>query len=354
MTHRLNLSRPQILAFRRWVGALDQRLPAGARSLHRAAWAGLQDSMPRAALLSLHARVKGIGPAFWEHPSLVQIWGPRFSNYVIAANDLPIFSVGRLPEDARRRARALDTASRLRAFLNGRRLPFESLGRAMGVAPNSLRYAAPTGTVLIRWDGARQPTIWNVPAPEMDPHHARLELARRYLHVFSPAPASAFAKWAGIPEAEAEKAFAELSGTMTPVHTPVGDAFILASDESAFRAKPKLPAPARLLPSGDTYYLLWDSDRVLLVPDPRCRAALWTTRVWPGALLVRGEIAGVWRRSAAEVSIETWRPLSAKECEAAEAEAVSLPLPGLRAPIAVHFQMGQSLSLRPDHDRTAG
>ena len=55
-TPRLNLTRPQILAFRRHVGALDERLPRGRRSLRRAAWAGLQDSMPRAALLSIHAR----------------------------------------------------------------------------------------------------------------------------------------------------------------------------------------------------------------------------------------------------------------------------------------------------------
>jgi hypothetical protein len=58
---------------------------------------------------------------------------------------------------------------------------------------NLLRYAAPTGTVLIRWDGSRQPDVWNVPALEMDPHKARLELARRYLHVFGLATPEAFA-----------------------------------------------------------------------------------------------------------------------------------------------------------------
>ena len=47
---RLRLTRQQILAFRRRVGGLEKRLPAGAESLRRAAWAGLQDSMPRAAL----------------------------------------------------------------------------------------------------------------------------------------------------------------------------------------------------------------------------------------------------------------------------------------------------------------
>src|SRR5215471_21430523 len=142
---RLELSRAQILAFRRRVGALDERLPAGENSLRRAAWAGLQDSMPRAALLSIHSRVKGSHPDIWEHAGLVQIWGPRFSNYVVAAQDLAVFSLGRLPDDTRRRARAQDTAAKLHAFLAGRRMPFGVAGRAMGIVPNSLRYATQTG-----------------------------------------------------------------------------------------------------------------------------------------------------------------------------------------------------------------
>ena len=76
---RLELTREQILTYRRTVGALDERLPPGPTSLRRAAWAGLQDSMPRAAVLSIHARVHGTGPDTWEDPSLVQLWGPRFS-----------------------------------------------------------------------------------------------------------------------------------------------------------------------------------------------------------------------------------------------------------------------------------
>lgn len=67
------------------------------------------------------------------------------------------------------------------------------------------------------------------------------------------------------------------------------------------------------------------------MPDARQRAELWTTRVWPGALLVNGEIAGTWRRSAAEVSIAVWRRLSRAERDAVEAEAMSLPL-GLTTP----------------------
>jgi hypothetical protein len=76
---RLDLTREQILAHRRKVQALDERLAPGPDSLRHAAWAGLQDSMPRAALLSIHARVEGTRPSTWEDPSLVQLWGPRFS-----------------------------------------------------------------------------------------------------------------------------------------------------------------------------------------------------------------------------------------------------------------------------------
>ena len=61
-TSRLEVTREQILAFRRHVGGLDERADRSPGSLRVAAWAGLQDSMPRAALLSIHARVAGTDP----------------------------------------------------------------------------------------------------------------------------------------------------------------------------------------------------------------------------------------------------------------------------------------------------
>src|SRR5262249_27889798 len=157
-----------------------------------------------------HARVGGVGPASWEHASLLQLWGPRFNNYIVAAKDLPVFSLGRLPDDVRRRTKAYDIASRLHALLNGRRVPFGQAGRGMRIPHNSLRYAAPTGTVLMRWDGAKQPVVWTVPAPTMEPQQARLELARRYLHIFGPATPASFADWAGIQPLEGCAAFEAL------------------------------------------------------------------------------------------------------------------------------------------------
>jgi hypothetical protein len=337
MSARLELTRTDILAFRRRVGALDRRLPPGAASLRTAAWAGLQDSMPRAALLSLHARVEGTGPAVLDDPSLVQLWGPRFSAYAVAERDRGVFTVGRLPDGGARRRLAEELAARLHDELDGRRMHYGDAGRALGVNHNQLRYAAPTGTIVMRWDGARQPVIWTVPAPEIGDREARLELARRYLHVLGPSTADAFSDWAGIKTPVAAATFEALADETVPVSTPIGDARILADDEEMIREPPGPAAPARLLPSGDAYYLRWGEERELLVPDPDHRRALWTSRVWPGAVLVDGAIVGTWRRARHRVTVQPWRRLSGAAKEAVASEAACLPLPDLDRAIEVRW-----------------
>ncbi len=335
MQSRLGLTRQQILAFRRRVGGLDERMAEGSESLRRAAWAGLQDSMPRAALLSLHARVDGVESSTWEDPSLAQLWGPRYHTYVVAKRDFALFSLGRLPESGTSRLRAERAAEQLHAQLDGSRKTHDEVGRAIGVDPNALKYAATTGTVAIRWDGARTPIVWTVAAAEIDPADARRELARRYLHVFGPTTADGFARWAGISRRAAADAFASLEGSLVPVRSPLGDEWLLADDEPAVRAAETAAAPARLLPSGDAYFLLDGAERELLVPRADQRQRLWTPRVWPGALLVDGEIRGTWRRTQHTVRIEPWARLSRERRDAIEAEAGALPVPGIDRRIEV-------------------
>jgi hypothetical protein len=339
---RLELTRSQILAFRRRTNGLEARLPAGASSLRHAAWAGLQDSMPRAALLSIHARVEGTEPSTLSDPSLVQLWGPRFSVFVVAERDRAIFSLARLPDESKGRQRAEDLARRLKDILAGGRMKYGDAGRALGVHPNSLRYAAATGTVLIGWDGAKQPTVWTVPAPEMNAHDARLELARRYLHVYGPTTAESFSQWAGISLRSSVATFDALRSALTPVRSPIGDAWILTNDETSCRAPEGAGAgagaTARLLPSGDAYLLLQGPDRELLVPNVEHQRLLWTPRVWPGGLLVGGEIVGTWRRSAETLTVQLWRDLSRSERSAVEDEAESLPLPDLARKIFVRWE----------------
>jgi len=333
----LELTRKQILAYRWRVGALDERLPMSAQSLRRVAWAGLQDSSPRSALLQIHARVADTTPATWEHPSLAQVWGPMFSDYVVPAEDAALFTLGRMPTDPKRRERAIDTADRLETFLAGRTMAYGQAGHAIGIPPNMLRYGTTTGRLRIRWEGARQPLIWTVPEPAISRDEARRGLIRRYLHVFGPAKAASFVRWAGIRSSRPADEFEPLAAELTPVRTPVGDEWILAEDEPTFRQPPTPPAPARLLPSGDTYWLRWDADRELLVPDATLRAQVWTPRVWPGALLVAGEIVGTWRRANEKVDIQAARPLTTAEREAVETEALSMPLPGVAGRMVVRW-----------------
>src|SRR5258707_1134319 len=158
MTIGLELTRSQVLTFRRRAAVLDERLPRGQGSLRRAAWAGLQDSMPRAALLSIHARVEETEPSTWEDPSLVQLWGPRYNVFVVAECDLAVFSLGTLPDDAKGLRRAQDLAARLSTVVGGTRMPYGQAGHALGVHPNSLRDAAATRRVPIRGGGA--PAGW--------------------------------------------------------------------------------------------------------------------------------------------------------------------------------------------------
>jgi hypothetical protein len=166
---------------------------------------------------------------------------------------------------------------------------------------------------------------------------ARLELARRHLHVFGPTTPAAFAHWAGIAARAGASAYAALRQSLTTVRTPLGDAWILSSDEPAFRADSGPAAPARLLPSGDAYFLLQGDERSLLVPDADQRGELWTPRVWPGAVLLDGEVRGTWRRAQDIVTVQTWgRPSSAAR-DAVEAEAAALPLPGVEGGIVVRW-----------------
>jgi hypothetical protein len=331
----LRIDRRRVLARRLQAGHLHARLPSGRRSLREAAWAGLQDSAPRAGLLSLYARVDGVRLSTWEDRELVQLWGPRRAVYVVSERDRGLFSLGTLPADPEARATIEALAATLRSALAGRRMPVGEATRAAKTAPaNRMKGAGATGTILIRWDGAHEPTMWEVERPAIDLEAARIELARRYLHVLGPGTAAGFARWAGVSRGDGELAFVALAPELLPVRTQSGDAWFLASDEPALREPSIDLSGARLLPSGDAYLLA--EDRELLVPDPEHGRALWpSSNVRPGGLLIRGELAGTWRRAGQKVKAASWRRLSPGERESVEGEAEGFPLPKHLGPVSV-------------------
>src|SRR2546423_14446229 len=90
-----SITRETVLAFRQRATFLQRRLPPG--RLVDAAFAGVQDSAPRSAVLALHARVKDVSPSAWRDPRFVQVWGPRGAVYVVPSRDVAVFTLGRSP-----------------------------------------------------------------------------------------------------------------------------------------------------------------------------------------------------------------------------------------------------------------
>jgi hypothetical protein len=259
---------------------LAERLPAG--SLAKAAYAGLQDTAPRAALLSLHARVEGVGPDTWEDPSLVQVWGPRSAVWVVPADAVATFTLGRLPRDAAAVRRLEQVAS-----------------EALSGAPDPYRRAgAATGRYLIRWD-ARTTNLIPITPPDVDPEDARRDLARRYLTWFGEAMRHRFAHWAGVSDADA----AETLRAVGPVPS--------SNDDGA----PTAPTGVRLLPLFDPFMY----GRTL--PTSPHRELV-------GTILVDGSVAGTWARQANKVTV---RPRSRRHVDRIEDEARSLAGPIGRA-----------------------
>src|SRR5256884_6718837 len=144
-----SISRDNALAFRQRATHLARRLPAG--RLVEAAFAGLQDSAPRSAVLALHARVKDVSPSAWKDPRLVQVWGPRGAVYVVPAHDVAVFTLGRFPRNpllkaaVRAAAEKARRAFRARHARAGRALP----PRARGGDFRQLRIASMAGAARV-------------------------------------------------------------------------------------------------------------------------------------------------------------------------------------------------------------
>lgn len=321
----LSIDREGALAFRQRATYLDVRLPSD--RLVDAAFAGLQDSSPRSAVLALHARVEDVTPSAWKDPRFLQMWGPRGAVYVVARDDVALFTLGLLPRDPVLRE-AIDTAAeRIRAAFRRRPGPGRDMSdQEFRLSRSELRDASKSGTIRIHWDGSRT-TWWIDEPPAAEPEAARLELARRFLRSLGPSTPNEFAWWSGVAPAEARYTFRSLGKELAEVDRQGRTSWILRTDRDALeRAAPA--SGVRLLPPGDPY--LAAGDREVLLPERRFRAELWPKSVWPGALMVDGELAGTWRRQAGRVSVRAWHKLELHTKAAVEREVLAMPVESAR------------------------
>ena len=328
-----SITRENVLAFRQRATHLHRRLPPG--RLVDAAFAGLQDSAPRSAVLALHARVEDVSPSAWKDPRFVQVWGPRGAVYVVPAHDVAVFTRGRIPRNPLLAAVVRAAAEKAtRAFRARQAQPERILSdRVVGVNFRELRIASMTGAVRIEWDGAT--TSWRVVEPPREaPEPARLELARRFLRSVGPSTPEEFAWWSGgwagsfgSPTrgelSDSQQTFRSLEKELIEVALEGRKRWALRADRS--RLERAVPVETvRLLPAGDPF--LASADRALLVPQPQFRSELWPKSVWPGALMLNEELVGTWRRQVGRVTARTWVPLEPEVKEAVEDEVSSMPI----------------------------
>ncbi|MTD55084.1 DNA glycosylase AlkZ-like family protein [Amycolatopsis pithecellobii] len=153
---------------------------------------------------------------------------------------------------------------------------------------------------------------------------AATEVVARYLSLHGPATASEAAGFIGTTVTTVKKmwpsslAEARFEGRKT--FLPVSDMDLLSN--------PPEPGVVRLLPPWDPY--LQSRDRATIVPDKARQREIWKILGNPGAVLVDGEVAGVWRTKAGgrkrlDFTVTLFDPVppAARKAVAAEAERVA-------------------------------
>ncbi len=313
-TIALRVSRAQAVNYRLAANNLSRRLSAGCYV--EAAFAGLQDSAPRDALLGLHARVAACEPSAWEHPRLMQTYSPRAAVYVLPRDDFGVFTVGRLPRDPAALGSLHDRADSVARELAGQGQPARSL-------PN--RSVCATGRFAVRWTTSSL-HAWELPAPSIDPETARIELCRRHIRAFGPTTPAVFAWWAGVPLPDAQQTFAVLAPELVAVDYDGHQSWILAADETSVVAAEPMHG-VRFLVASDLRLLGQDRTTLFVGPGLRRHSALHDT-FHPNGLLIDGTIAGAWGRRGGRVSVKAVGPLPESLRRAIRDEAESMPIPG--------------------------
>ncbi|HEY2916197.1 MAG TPA: crosslink repair DNA glycosylase YcaQ family protein [Candidatus Limnocylindrales bacterium] len=328
--HALKVTSADVLRHRARASGLDARRPPG--SLAAAAWGGLQDSVPRGGVLSLHARVQAVAPDAWEDPSLVQIWFRGGTDYLVPRADAGIFTLGSYPRDPVRAQLLEHIADLVHGVTGGRMsrdIPDDLGGRRL-----LYRRAAVTGRLHIRWDAS---LTWVIPVerPAIDPEDARLELARRFFAWFAPASVAQLARWTGVEPKDARTTAQAIDHELVPVQVdgpidkPGEQRFALAARVDALRTAAPIEG-ARLLPMDDPFTKL---DHGLLVAD-EARRLQALPRVGrspgyiPGAVLLDGAVVGGWQRQGRKVTIHPFGRLTARARDLIEREALALPIAG--------------------------
>jgi hypothetical protein len=190
----------------------------------------------------------------------------------------------------------------------------ETLFRAGGRAAGVVLETAGRRTVIHPRPRGRQ-QAWPERARSGDPRRALLDT---YLRVNGPTGRTLYRDWSGLDAG----ATGELWAGLGPLVRVAVDGRRLDLPEDLLDDVTTAPDArgVALVPPHDPY--LGQADRNLLVPDKARRQQVWRAISGPGALLVDGEVAGVWRyrRTARELTVTPFDVVTpARRKRAAEA-----------------------------------
>jgi hypothetical protein len=149
----------------------------------------------------------------------------------------------------------------------------------------------------------------------------RLDPIRAYLRLCGPATVKQVAEYIDSPVREVKARWPE---DAVEVEVEGETRWVLDADMDALRGAEA--SGTRLLGPYDLF--LQARDRSTLVADPARAKALWPVLGRPGAVLINGDIAGLWRPrkngKRFSIAVESWRGLSDAERKAVSGEAERL------------------------------
>jgi len=318
-----------VLAHRLAVQGVGGALPI--ERLAEAARPGLQDGSPRSGLLSLHARVEGVGPDTWEHDDLAQVFF-RASVYLIPADDFGVFTRGAHPIDAERAEETSAIADRIAAVLGPDTMRQADVEGALpDLTHKAFRKAATTGRLRVRWD-ARDVMISIAEPPSIPVGQARRALARRFFRYLGPATVKDFQWWIDATSDDARSIVADVEDDLTEIETPHGP-MLIATDAIDLLASPPEPPDVVLLPPDDPAFLRRTTSRWL---DADLSRLVWPAAPPPGVVIVEGAIVGRWRRTTKRTAVELFSPQPRETLDAVTQQAVTFPIAFDREPM-VHI-----------------
>ena len=347
----VDVDRAQVMAFRvaaLGLSARGDRRPGDLAVLDL----GVQEYTPGSVRVALAARTT----AELDDDRLIMVWAARGAPHLHRRADLPALVLqlwpvsdadasariksGQIPEGVKLGVEAFRaTASAFREVLTSsmprgevstevsKRVPSSltydcRVCQARHVAGNVWQHSGLAGGVEVLSRG-KDATLGPIEgAPPMPTANAGVgDLIATYLRLLGPATPAEMGKYLGSTTAEMKMVWP--SDTLAEVTVDGRKAWLPRSAVADLESAPT-PSGVRLLPAMDA--LLQARDRNLLVPDGPRQKEVWRILGNPGAMLLDGEIAGVWRakmsgRKRVDLTVTAFQKLSPAQRTAIEDES---------------------------------